>query len=69
MNPLFLGLEMAWVHRPPEKIISGESFDVIYSVFASDYFYHYAVENGIFSHRLVFINKVEVIYASASGNI
>ncbi|KAL7988638.1 hypothetical protein Chor_007557, partial [Crotalus horridus] len=44
------GLEMAWVHRPPEKIISGESFDVIYSVFASDYFYHYAVENGIFSH-------------------
>ncbi|KAM6473127.1 atrial natriuretic peptide receptor 2-like [Liasis olivaceus] len=44
------GLEMAWVHRPPEKIISGESFDVIYAVFASDYFYHYAVENGIFSH-------------------
>ncbi|KAJ6669466.1 hypothetical protein lerEdw1_000014 [Lerista edwardsae] len=44
------GLEMAWVQRPPEKIISGESFDVIYAVFASDYFYHYAVENGILSH-------------------
>ncbi|XP_039199384.1 atrial natriuretic peptide receptor 2-like [Crotalus tigris] len=44
------GLEMAWILRPPEKIISGESFDVIYSVFASDYFYHYAVENRIFSH-------------------
>ncbi|XP_066468706.1 atrial natriuretic peptide receptor 1-like [Tiliqua scincoides] len=44
------GLEMAWVQRPPEKIISGESFDVIYAVFASDHFYHYAVENGILFH-------------------
>ncbi|XP_062984801.1 atrial natriuretic peptide receptor 2-like [Elgaria multicarinata webbii] len=44
------GLEMAWVQRPPEKIISGESFDVIYALFASDYFYHYAVENGILPH-------------------
>ncbi|XP_044284060.1 atrial natriuretic peptide receptor 1-like [Varanus komodoensis] len=44
------GLEMAWVQRPPEKIISGQSFDVIYALFASDYFYHYAVENGILSH-------------------
>ncbi|XP_061473687.1 atrial natriuretic peptide receptor 1-like [Rhineura floridana] len=44
------GLEMAWVQRPPEKVISGESFDVIYAVFASDYFYHYSVENGILSH-------------------
>ncbi|XP_053159133.1 atrial natriuretic peptide receptor 1-like isoform X2 [Hemicordylus capensis] len=44
------GLEMTWVQRPPEKIISGESFDVIYGVFASDYFYQYAVENGILSY-------------------
>ncbi|XP_048360348.1 atrial natriuretic peptide receptor 2-like [Sphaerodactylus townsendi] len=44
------GLEMSWVLRPPEKVISGESFDVIYTVFAADYFYHYAVENGILSH-------------------
>ncbi|XP_060092517.1 atrial natriuretic peptide receptor 2-like [Heteronotia binoei] len=41
---------MAWVLRPPEKVISGEFFDVIYSVFAADYFYKYAVENGILSH-------------------
>lgn len=45
---------MTWVLRPPEKVISGESFDVIYSVFAADYFYKYAVENGIFSHRYTF---------------
>ncbi|XP_077777759.1 atrial natriuretic peptide receptor 1-like [Podarcis muralis] len=44
------GLEMAWVQRPPEKVISGESFDVIYAVIASDNFYHYSVENGILSH-------------------
>uniref|UniRef100_A0A8C5LPA4 Guanylate cyclase n=1 Tax=Leptobrachium leishanense TaxID=445787 RepID=A0A8C5LPA4_9ANUR len=44
------GLEMSWVHRPPEKAITGEMFDVTYSVSASDEFYHYAVRNGIFSH-------------------
>uniref|UniRef100_A0A8C4SL10 Guanylate cyclase n=1 Tax=Erpetoichthys calabaricus TaxID=27687 RepID=A0A8C4SL10_ERPCA len=40
------GLEMAWVHRPPEKIISGEEFSVIYSVTASDSFYEWAVSQG-----------------------
>ncbi|KAE8632671.1 hypothetical protein XENTR_v10001623 [Xenopus tropicalis] len=45
------GLEMAWVHRPPERIISGESFDVTYSVIVSDQFYYYAVTNGIFDQR------------------
>ncbi|XP_029471260.1 atrial natriuretic peptide receptor 1-like [Rhinatrema bivittatum] len=45
------GLEMAWVHRPPEKSVSGQAFNVTYAVFASDHFYHYAVENGILSHR------------------
>lgn len=50
-SALFLGLEMTWVQRPPEKIVSGVSFDVIYAVFASDQFYHYAVENGLLSHR------------------
>ncbi|XP_065261995.1 atrial natriuretic peptide receptor 2-like [Emys orbicularis] len=44
------GLEMAWVQRPPEKAVSGEFFNVTYAVFASDHFYHYAVQNGILSH-------------------
>lgn len=52
------GLEMAWVQRPPEKVISGESFDVIYAVIASDNFYHYSVKNGILSHRWVIECKV-----------
>ncbi|XP_057900507.1 atrial natriuretic peptide receptor 2-like [Melospiza georgiana] len=47
------GLEMTWVHRPPEKAVSGESFNVTYAVFASDSFYQYAVQNGILSHRYV----------------
>ncbi|CAM4559306.1 unnamed protein product [Lepidochelys olivacea] len=45
------GLEMAWVQRPPEKAVSGEFFNVTYAVFASDHFYHYAVQNGILSYR------------------
>ncbi|KAM3936775.1 atrial natriuretic peptide receptor 1-like [Leptodactylus fuscus] len=45
------GLEMAWVVRPPAKVRSGETFDVIYSVSVSDDFYMYAVTNGILSHR------------------
>ncbi|XP_064261033.1 atrial natriuretic peptide receptor 2-like isoform X1 [Passer domesticus] len=44
------GLEMSWVQRPPEKAVSGESFNVTYAVFASDSFYQYAVQNGILSH-------------------
>uniref|UniRef100_H3AFH5 Guanylate cyclase n=1 Tax=Latimeria chalumnae TaxID=7897 RepID=H3AFH5_LATCH len=49
------GLEMAWVHRPPEKAVSGEGFNVTYAVIASDHFYHYAVQNGILSHRRGYI--------------
>ncbi|OWK57291.1 Atrial natriuretic peptide receptor 2, partial [Lonchura striata] len=44
------GLEMTWVQSPPEKAVSGESFNVTYAVFASDSFYQYAVQNGILSH-------------------
>ncbi|EMP30784.1 Atrial natriuretic peptide receptor 1 [Chelonia mydas] len=47
------GLEMAWVQRPPEKAVSGEFFNVTYAVFASDHFYHYAVQNGILSYRVL----------------
>ncbi|KAG7461783.1 hypothetical protein MATL_G00194710 [Megalops atlanticus] len=47
------GLEMAWVHRPPEKVISGEEFSVTYSVTASDDFYQWAVDNTIFTHSSV----------------
>uniref|UniRef100_A0A8C1WBB4 Guanylate cyclase n=1 Tax=Cyprinus carpio TaxID=7962 RepID=A0A8C1WBB4_CYPCA len=42
------GLEMAWVQRPPEKVVDGEEFNVTYSVSASDSFYEYAVKNKIF---------------------
>ncbi|KAK2528064.1 atrial natriuretic peptide receptor 2, partial [Columba guinea] len=44
------GLEMSWVQRPPEKVVSGEFFNVTYAVFAADSFYQYAVQNGILSH-------------------
>ncbi|XP_064032721.1 atrial natriuretic peptide receptor 2-like [Pogoniulus pusillus] len=44
------GLEMVWIQRPPEKVVSGEFFNVTYAVFASDSFYQYAVQNGILSH-------------------
>ncbi|NXG45960.1 ANPRB protein, partial [Psilopogon haemacephalus] len=43
-------LEMIWVQRPPEKVVSGEFFNVTYAVFASDSFYQYAVQNGILPH-------------------
>ncbi|KAM7366688.1 hypothetical protein PAMP_016103 [Pampus punctatissimus] len=47
------GLEMAWVVRPPESIKSGEVFSVTYSVTAQDSFYHWAVENHIFTHSSI----------------
>uniref|UniRef100_H3B7J3 Guanylate cyclase n=1 Tax=Latimeria chalumnae TaxID=7897 RepID=H3B7J3_LATCH len=39
------GLEMAWIVRPPEKIASGQEFNVTYSVSVSDDFYDWAVKN------------------------
>ncbi|XP_073468365.1 atrial natriuretic peptide receptor 1-like [Aquarana catesbeiana] len=45
------GLEMAWVRRPPGRAYSGQSFEVIYSVSASDGFYQFAVTKGILPHR------------------
>ncbi|KAK5618329.1 hypothetical protein CRENBAI_019399 [Crenichthys baileyi] len=47
------GMEMAWVLRPPEVVKTGEVFTVIYSVTARDSFYHWAVQNGIFSQRVM----------------
>ncbi|XP_056588336.1 atrial natriuretic peptide receptor 1 [Triplophysa dalaica] len=47
------GLEMAWVLRPPEKVLSGEEFTVIYSVTVRDEFYQWAVNNDIFIHRSI----------------
>ncbi|MFT7815189.1 atrial natriuretic peptide receptor 1-like [Arapaima gigas] len=47
------GLEMAWVHRPPEKVTSGEEFTVTYSVTASDAFYQWAIDNTIFSQSYI----------------
>ncbi|XP_064416178.1 atrial natriuretic peptide receptor 1-like [Latimeria chalumnae] len=41
------GLEMAWIVRPPEKIASGQEFNVTYSVSVSDDFYDWAVKQGI----------------------
>uniref|UniRef100_A0A3B3TD00 Guanylate cyclase n=1 Tax=Paramormyrops kingsleyae TaxID=1676925 RepID=A0A3B3TD00_9TELE len=43
------GLEMAWVSRPPERVISGLEFNVIYSVTASVEFYQWAIDNRIFT--------------------
>ncbi|XP_041041448.1 atrial natriuretic peptide receptor 1 isoform X3 [Carcharodon carcharias] len=44
------GLEMAWVQRPSEKVLSGTEFNVTYAVTVSDQFYHWAVANSILSH-------------------
>ncbi|XP_059832286.1 atrial natriuretic peptide receptor 1-like [Hypanus sabinus] len=44
------GLEMAWVQRPSERVLSGEEFNVTYAVTVNNHFYHWAVENGILSH-------------------
>lgn len=48
---VIIGLEMAWVQRPPEKVTNGEEFNVSYTVTASDSFYDYAVRNRIFQFR------------------
>lgn len=45
------GLEMSWVSRPPERVISGLEFNVIYSVTASVEFYQWAIDNMIFTKR------------------
>ncbi|TKS93326.1 Atrial natriuretic peptide receptor 2 [Collichthys lucidus] len=47
------GLEMAWVVRPPETVKTDEVFSVTYSVTARDSFYHWAVENHIFTHSSI----------------
>ncbi|AWO97321.1 Guanylate cyclase [Scophthalmus maximus] len=47
------GLEMAWVLRPPETVKSGEVFSVTYSVTAQDSFYHWAIENHIFTRSSI----------------
>ncbi|XP_043554526.1 atrial natriuretic peptide receptor 2-like [Chiloscyllium plagiosum] len=44
------GLEMSWVIRPPEKVQSGEEFNVTYTVSASNDFYQMAVTNGILKY-------------------
>uniref|UniRef100_A0A1A7XTH4 Guanylate cyclase n=2 Tax=Iconisemion striatum TaxID=60296 RepID=A0A1A7XTH4_9TELE len=43
------GLEMSWLVRPPELVKTGEVFSVTYSVTAQESFYHWAVQNHIFS--------------------
>ncbi|XP_071235120.1 atrial natriuretic peptide receptor 2 [Salvelinus alpinus] len=47
------GLEMAWVVRPPEEVISGDVFSVTYSVTAQDSFYQWAMDHDIFPHGSV----------------
>ncbi|XP_078418016.1 atrial natriuretic peptide receptor 2-like [Cetorhinus maximus] len=44
------GLEMSWVDRPPEKVRSGEEFNVTYAVTASYDFYQMAVKHGILKY-------------------
>ncbi|KAM4722976.1 atrial natriuretic peptide receptor 2-like [Rhinophrynus dorsalis] len=44
-----MGLEMAWIDRPPEKVIIGQEFNVSYSVSVPDSFYQKAVDQKVFS--------------------
>ncbi|XP_032883737.1 atrial natriuretic peptide receptor 2-like [Amblyraja radiata] len=53
------GLEMSWVVRPPEKVRSGEEFNVTYAVSASNAFYEMAVKNGILKHSEITDNASE----------
>ncbi|XP_029473517.1 atrial natriuretic peptide receptor 1-like [Rhinatrema bivittatum] len=41
------GLEMDWILRPPEKVTSGQEFNVTFSLIVSDYFYEKAVKERI----------------------
>ncbi|CAH2310435.1 atrial natriuretic peptide receptor 2-like, partial [Pelobates cultripes] len=43
-----MGLEMAWIDRPPEKVISGQEFNVSYSVSVPDSFYQKAISRKVF---------------------
>ncbi|XP_031441391.1 atrial natriuretic peptide receptor 1-like [Clupea harengus] len=47
------GLEMAWVLRPPQRVMTGEEFDVIYSVTVKEQFYQWAVDHHIFPHSSI----------------
>ncbi|XP_028973621.1 atrial natriuretic peptide receptor 2 isoform X1 [Esox lucius] len=47
------GLEMAWVVRPPGKVVSGEVFSVTYSVTARDSFYQWAINNNVFPNSSI----------------
>ncbi|XP_043954352.1 atrial natriuretic peptide receptor 1-like isoform X2 [Gambusia affinis] len=47
------GLLMSWVLRPPELVKTGQVFTVVYSVTARESFYHWAVQNRIFSHSSI----------------
>ncbi|XP_067846961.1 atrial natriuretic peptide receptor 2-like [Heptranchias perlo] len=47
------GLEMSWVDRPPEKVRSGEEFNVSYAVSASYDFYQMAVAQGILKYSYI----------------
>ncbi|KAM4642158.1 atrial natriuretic peptide receptor 2-like [Discoglossus pictus] len=42
-----MGLEMAWIERPPERVITGHDFNVSYSVWVPDSFYEKAVNAKI----------------------
>ncbi|XP_078075352.1 atrial natriuretic peptide receptor 2-like [Mustelus asterias] len=45
------GLEMNWMERPPEKVRSGEEFNVTYALTVSNEFYQMAVRQGILKFR------------------
>uniref|UniRef100_A0A8C5Q145 Guanylate cyclase n=1 Tax=Leptobrachium leishanense TaxID=445787 RepID=A0A8C5Q145_9ANUR len=43
-----MGLEMSWIVRPPERVISGLEFNVSYSVSVLDSFYQKAITRKVF---------------------
>ncbi|XP_028824272.1 atrial natriuretic peptide receptor 1-like isoform X2 [Denticeps clupeoides] len=47
------GLEMAWVLRPPERVVVGEEFSVVYSISAQQRFYRWAVDQNVFTHSSI----------------
>ncbi|KAM8930543.1 atrial natriuretic peptide receptor 1-like [Pelodytes ibericus] len=42
-----MGLEMSWIERPPEKVVTGQEFNVTYTVSVPDTFYQKAINHNI----------------------
>ncbi|XP_053326331.1 atrial natriuretic peptide receptor 2-like [Spea bombifrons] len=52
-----MGLEMTWIDRPPEKVATGQEFNVTYSVSVPDSFYQKAVRQKVLEFSPVYFHR------------